>query len=89
MMIRLPQMTAPSFLQGTVCPPRGNARDIPRATANLPRHALNSRTLIPIEHCWIIAVLVWRNKDPYSKSGILILFPLFIADWCAHIPAQV
>ena len=24
-----------------------------------------------------------------SKSGILILFPLFIADSCAHIPAQV
>jgi hypothetical protein len=25
----------------------------------------------------------------YSKSGILILFPSFIADSCAHIPAQV
>ena len=32
-------------------------------TADFPRNALNSRTLIPIEHCWSIAVLVWSNKD--------------------------
>ena len=32
-------------------------------TADFPRNALNSRTLIPIEHCWSIAAPVWRNKD--------------------------
>jgi hypothetical protein len=37
-------------------------------TADFPRNALNSRTLIPIEHCLSIAVLVWRNKDQnYSR----------------------
>jgi hypothetical protein len=32
-------------------------------TADFPGNALNSRTLIPIEHPFSVAVLVWRNKD--------------------------
>ena len=32
-------------------------------TADFPGNALNSRTLIPIEHPCSIAVLFWRNKD--------------------------
>ena len=39
-------------------------------TADFPRNALNSRTLIPIEHCWSIAVLVWRNKDQNHRCAI-------------------
>jgi hypothetical protein len=36
-------------------------------TGDFPRNALNSRTLVPIEHCCSIAVLVWRNKDQNQR----------------------
>jgi hypothetical protein len=38
-------------------------------TGDFPRNALNSRTLVPIEHCCSIAVLVLEEQGPEPESA--------------------